>query len=191
MGSFLRAFYILMFAVPALLLLAGVPGSSTREDVKNEVLTLESTLEQNLWSVPKYGFALRLPAEWKWMSSGKRESVSLDPNRRDRGTINAISLPNFFGRSLFQLEHENMEALRTTPGIEFDASRRIEIGGVDVLRFDYHGRQLGLDVDMRYVCFVWLANGQQVILTVQLDASRWPELGPALEDALGTLRFGA
>ncbi|MCK6446666.1 MAG: hypothetical protein L6Q99_09770 [Planctomycetes bacterium] len=190
MGSFLRAFYILMFAVPAMLLLAGVPGSSTREEVKEEVVSRESTLVQNLWRVPKYGFTLRLPESWAWMSTGNRESVSLDPNRRDRGTINAISLPNFFGKSLFQLEHENMEALRTTPGIEFDESRRIVQDGVDVLRFDYHGRQLGLDVDMRYVCFVWLANGQQVILTVQLEASRWPELGPALEDALGTLRFG-
>ncbi|MCC6409752.1 MAG: hypothetical protein IT453_21535, partial [Planctomycetes bacterium] len=59
--------------------------------------------------------------------------------------------------------------------------------GVEILRFDYRGRQVGLDLDMRYVCLVWLAHGQQVILTVQVEESRWAELSPGIEDALSSL----
>ncbi|MBI5434764.1 MAG: hypothetical protein HZA52_18170 [Planctomycetes bacterium] len=187
MGSFLRAFYILMFAVPAILLLAGVPSSSTREEVETEVLSLESTLVDRLWSVPKYGVKLRVPPSWAWMANGKREGVCLDPNQRERAAMSVIALPNFFGRNLFQLEAENVDALRGVPGIELDSSRRVSVEGVEILRFDYRGRQVGLDVDMRYICLVWLAHGQQVILTVQLEASRWAELSPGVEDALASL----
>jgi hypothetical protein len=191
MNSFLRAFYLLMFAIPAVLLLAGVPRSSTREDVAQTSRSVESTLEGNLWTVPKYGLALRVPAGWAWMANGQREGICLDPNRRDRASINAIALPNFFGKNLIQLEAENVEALRTTPGIVLDASRRLAVDGVEILRFDYHGRQPGLDADMRYVCLLWLAGSRQVILTTQLEAARWPELGPGLEDALASLSLRA
>jgi hypothetical protein len=187
MGSFLRAFYILMFAVPAILLLAGVPSSSTREEVETEVLSLESTLVGELWSVPKYGVKLRVPPGWAWMANGKREGVCLDPNQRERAALSVIALPNFFGKNLFQLEAENVDALRGVPGVTLDSSRRLSVDGVEILRFDYRGRQVGLDLDMRYVCLVWLAHGQQVILTVQVEESRWAELSPGIEDALSSL----
>lgn len=191
MGSFLRAFYVLMFSVPAVLFLAGLPGSSTREQVQEEALSLESTLEGDLWRVPKYGLRMRLPAGWSWMANGKREGVCLDPNQRERAAISVIALPNFFGKDLVELEAENVDALRAAPGVELDSIRRLAIDGIEVLRFDYHGRQQGLELDMRYVCLLWLAHGQQVILTVQLDQARWSEHGAGLEDALASLDLRA
>lgn len=191
MSSFLRAFYLLMFAIPAVLLLAGVPKSSTRQEVATETRMVESTLESNLWTVPKYGLSLRVPTGWAWMVNGNREGVCLEPNRRDRASLNVIALPNFFRKNLIQLEAENVDALRVTPGIQLDSSRRLAVDGVDILRFDYHGRQPGLDSDMRYICMVWIVGNKQVILTAQLEDSRWAELGQGVEDALASLDLTA
>jgi hypothetical protein len=189
MGSFLRAFYLLMFSVPAILFLAGVPGSSTREELAAQNEVTQSSLEGRTWRVPKHGIELQLPQDWAWLSTGTRDSVCLDPNRRERASISVISLPNFFGKNLFQLEAENVDALRATPSVTLDASRRLRVGTVDVLRFDYHGKQLGLESEMRYTCFVWLVGAKQVVLTAQLDAAQWPERGQALEEALASLRI--
>ena len=187
MGSFLRAFYLVMFALPAVLLLAGLPGASTREDVAVDAQSSESTLVGREWRVKRFGLSLHVPEGWAWMSTGTRESVCLDPNRRDRASISVIALPNAFGKTLHQLEAENIEALRAAPSIELDASRRLVVDGVDVLRFDYHGRQESLAVDMRYACLVWIASGRQVVLTVQLDAERWEVQREGLEEALASL----
>ncbi len=192
MKAFVRSFYLLLFAVPAALLLIGLPKKSTNEDSAPAAPVAMVTNVDGTWKLVKYGIELHTPQNWVMKAQKHRDILCADAAAPQDACISVISLPNLFRKSLLQLEQENIQAIGDAKTITIDKSSRVRIADrVEGLRFDYHGTQLGSTDEMHYVCLLWINGGQQVIVTAQVKSARWSELGSQVEDALSSLKFSA
>lgn len=185
MTAFVRSLLFVLFAVPGILLLVGVP-RPPRDASSAAAASLDARIEGSSWLLPRHEIELDVPQGWFAHSQGGREWLLRFPGQPDRGSINLITMPNTMGKTLERLERDNVAAIQAV-GAELLSSSRTRLGSIEAMRFDYRGRIDGIANPQRCVCVVWLAGGRQLAMTARADESEWPQVGPQIEDALASL----
>lgn len=185
MKSILRSIVLVAAAIPGLYLLIGLP---ERELPPAEIAEEAWVpVDPDTWSPEHRGFRMRIPPGWTARSTKQRDFIERNAGVPHDGSFNAVVLPNLRGLDLDGMFEENVGELRKSIGQGLESAQRLRVSYTDVLRFDYRVKPNNADYEVRAVCVLWLAGGNQRILTAQVRAELWDELGPLVEDALSTL----
>jgi hypothetical protein len=146
-------------------------------------------LVDGVWCPAGYGICM--PAPEGWIASRRRSRAYLhrDPSHPLAGNFSLISLPNLYGKGLAQLLEENRTQLETNPQFELHSIALVEVGGAQRIRVDYSGQPKD-GVPVRFSGLIWLAGGQQIVLTFTVDAQQWTTLGPQAEGCLASVTIG-
>jgi hypothetical protein len=147
-------------------------------------------LTGGIWCPSGYGVCM--PAPEGWIASRRRSRAYLhrDPSHPLAGNFSLISLPNLYGKGLDALLEENRKQLETNPQFQLHSIALADVGGAQRIRVDYSGTPQG-GVPVRFAGLIWLAGGQQIVLTFTVDATQWESLAPQAEACLAALTSGA
>jgi hypothetical protein len=187
MKDWMRHSLLVLATVPAVLLCAGLPRVARPTAIESPEAAPFPTLLDGRWRLARLAVELDAPAGWQSWSSKSREDLCLDPNALYQGSLNAMVLPNLFGKTLAGLGDENRDWMLGESAVTPLTERELVIAGRPALRFEYLARPQDAAEELRVICLVWLQGKQQVILTSQAPNARWPELGPTIEAALGSI----
>jgi hypothetical protein len=147
-------------------------------------------LTGGIWCPSGYGVCM--PAPEGWIASRRRSRAYLhrDPSHPLAGNFSLISLPNLYGKGLEALLEENRNQLQSNPQFHLHSIALVEVGGAQRIRVDYSGTPQG-GVPVRFAGLIWLAGGQQIVLTFTVDDTQWDSLAPQAEACLAALTSGA
>jgi len=138
------------------------------------------------------GYGVCMPAPEGWIASRRRSRAYLhrDPSHPLAGNFSLISLPNLYGKGLEALLEENKKSLESNPQFQLHSIALVDLGGERRIRVDYSGTPKD-GVPLRFAGLIWLAGGQQIVLTFTVDATQWESLAPQAETCLAALTSGA
>jgi len=146
-------------------------------------------LEGPIWDLPSVDARMAIPAGWSL--STNTANVRLVRNQDDLldGNINLVLMPNVYGFSIDELMRENIEELAVNPDLSLEDRREMYVAGRKLLRFDYRGTPRNGTEPLRFVAIVWRRGKYQVVLTMTVRETLWPELYAGVDAALETLQL--
>ena len=147
-------------------------------------------LTGGVWCPSGYGVCMPAPEGWTASRRRSRAYLHRDPSHPLAGNFSLISLPNLYGKGLGELLEDNRNQLQSNPQFQLHSIALVQVGGAERIRVDYSGTPQG-GVPVRFAGLIWLAGGQQIVLTFTVDATQWDSLAPQAEACLAALTSGA
>jgi len=144
-----------------------------------------------VWEPRDFDLRMKIPRGWFAHERRGRQYLSRDIEKPCDGSVNLISLPNFFGKDLDGLLEENRQELEDNPAFEMDRAEKLRLGGREVLRIDYRGVPANSDDELHFVCILYRRGRNNVALTVTVREELWPEIAEQVERSLASMQFGA
>lgn len=149
-----------------------------------------SELVDGVWCPAGYGVCMPAPEGWSASRRRSRAYLHRDPSQPLAGNFSLISLPNLYGKGLAELMEENRRQLEENPQFDLHSLALVEVGGEQRIRVDYSGTPKD-GVPVRFAGLIWLAGGQQIVLTFTVDAQQWSTLAAQAEACLAAVVSGA
>ena len=145
-------------------------------------------LEDGWWKLIRYGMRMRLPEGWVPAVRRDRPFAFRDEAAPFEGSLNVLSIPNFFHTDLASLKRENEKSLETDESMELIGFEDLELpGGKPAVRMDYTGRPVG--PTMRFSAVIFFLGGHQVVVTAGAVEEQWEAVGPILLESLATIEL--
>jgi hypothetical protein len=138
------------------------------------------------WVLTRYGIRMRLPDGFEPLVRHDRPHAFRDDREPLRGSLNVLSLPNFFHTDLAAVTTEVESSLARNQRLELvSVDERTLVGGHPALRLEYAGTPA--EAEMHFLAVVFLLGGHQVVITAAAGAQQWPELQADLVASLDSV----
>jgi hypothetical protein len=150
-------------------------------------------LEDGWWRLPRYGVRMRLPECWEPVEKNQRPFAYRDTSSGLLGSINVLSLPNFFHPDLDSVADENIVQLAVDERLELiSIEERTLGGGKRALWIHYGGsveREGAEPEHLRFAAVVFLIDHSQVVITAFARQAAWQEIAHEVLESLDSIEL--
>ena len=145
------------------------------------------TVPDGWWGSDEHGVAIEPPEGWTETRRQNRAYLDRVPGSPGDGNFCVIPLPNMLGLTIDQVEAENFKAFETMDGLELISSERLEVDGHTVIATDYLATHLQTGQEYHARGIVFLHGGNQVVLTLTINAELWEDQREVVAKAFDSL----
>jgi len=140
------------------------------------------------WRLPRYGVRMRLPECWEPKEVYKRPFAYREMGAVLQGSINVLSLPNFFYPDLECVAEENRALLGTSDMLELVSMEERTLGdGKRALLIHYSGHPA--EQELRFAAVVFLLGPNQIVITASARLELWDDVGPEILASLDSIEL--